>query len=156
MYFPQLAPIRTGALALLFVLGAQVHAANADPAATAAPQVQPTPGPQQQFHEGMPAEELQRLIGKPEKVLPVATKKGHAEVWIYKKYKRTSMDTVKVGTKPITIREKRGDNYVDVVVSYEDVLKNRRTEVFAVASFLIVNGQYITCTQTEEKTESFE
>lgn len=109
-------------------------------------------------YEGMPASELQTMIGKPEKIIPVAIppgKTGHAEVWIYKRHKSTSTDTVTIGTRPITIKQKRGESYVDVVISNEPVTKNRITETFDVAAFLIVNGQYITTTRTEEKQQSF-
>lgn len=112
--------------------------------------------PKKGVYEGMPAADLQALIGKPEKIVPVSTKTGHAEVWIYKRLKRTNTDVITIGTKPVIARQQRGDDWVDVVVGHEDITKNKLTEVFEVASFLIVNDQYITCTNTEEKVESFQ
>lgn len=129
------------------------------PPATEGQQATPVPATaKKKVYEGMPASELKALIGKPEKIIQVATppgKTGHAEIWIYKRRKSTSTDTVTIGTRPITIKQKRGDSYVDVVISNEPVIKNRLTETFDVAAFLIVNEQYITTTRTEEKQESF-
>lgn len=126
---------------------------------TEVPQASPAPtAAKKKVYEGMPASELQALIGKPEKIIQVATppgKTGHAEIWIYKRRKSMSTDVVTIGTRPITIKQKRGDTYVDVVVSNEPITKNQTTETFDVAAFLIVNGQYITTTRTEEKQLSF-
>src|ERR1035437_7670104 len=41
---------------------------------------------------GMPAEELQVAIGKPERIIPVPAKSendGHSEVWIYRRFLRS-------------------------------------------------------------------
>jgi hypothetical protein len=88
------------------------------PAAEGAKAAQTSKQAKKGVYEGMPASELQALIGKPDKVVPVDTpegKKNQAEVWIYKRLKSTSTDTVTIGTKPVTTRVKQGDNYVDVL-----------------------------------------
>lgn len=147
------------AVVLLFV-GIPLFGDSSAPAPSAEeakPSRAPKPA-QKGVYEGMMASELQALIGKPDKVVPVDTpegKKNHAEVWIYKRLKSTSTDTVTVGTKPVTTRVKQGDNYVDVVVSNEPVIKNRVTEIYQVASFLIIQGRFIKSTQTEEKRQYF-
>lgn len=153
MTFRRFSRIGTRVPALVCLLCISLHANPSE--ATETPKTQQPQSASPRVYEGMPAAELRALIGKPEKIVPVASKKGHAEVWIYRQLKHTTVDMVQVGTKPVIIRQKNGNDYVDVVVSEDPILKNRRTEVFAVASFLIVDGHYITCTQTEQKAESF-
>lgn len=117
---------------------------------------EPAAHPAGKVYEGMPAADLRALIGKPDIIKPVETKKGHAEVWIYRRLKRSTTDTITVGNKPITTRQKRGDEYVDVVIGQEPIIKKQLTDVYEVASFLIVNDQFILCKNTEETEQSFQ
>lgn len=108
----------------------------------------------------MPAAELRALIGKPDKVVPVPTKSGQTdqvEIWIYRRLINSSTEIVTVGNKPIMGRRLNGDGTsTEYVMTTEPVNKNRVTETYKVASFLIANGQYITTTQTEEKQQYFQ
>ncbi len=108
---------------------------------------------------GMPAEELQALIGKPERIVPVPSKSGkdgHVEIWVYRRLIKTSTEIVQIGTKPIMLKKLNSNGTVtDVIVSYEPVNPNRVTEVYQVANFLIANGQFVTTTQSEEKVQTF-
>ena len=150
--------------ALLMIVGAPLLGEPADakpaPAAegqAATPAAQPA---KKRIYVGMPAAELQTLIGKPEKIVPVPAKSdenGHGEIWVYRRLIKTSTEVVTIGTKPVMGRRQSGNGtWSDVVLSTEPVTKNRLTQTYQVASFLIVNGQFVTNTQTEENQQSFE
>jgi len=68
---------------------------------------------------GMPAEELQVAIGKPEKIIPVPAKSendGHSEVWIYRRFLRSYIEVVTIGSRPIMGRRQNADGSWSVVV----------------------------------------
>ncbi|HTZ20824.1 MAG TPA: hypothetical protein VMC06_08075 [Opitutaceae bacterium] len=156
-----LAPIT----ALLVIAGASLHGetAEAKPAPAAEGQAA-TPGAKpakKGIYVGMPAAELQALIGKPEKIVPVpnnnGTENGHGEVWVYRRLIKSSTEVVTIGSKPVMGRRQTGNGtWSDVVLSTEPVTKNRLTQVYQVASFLIVNGQFVTNKQSEETEQSFQ
>lgn len=83
------------------------------------------------------------------------SQKNHVEISLYKHLKSASTDTVTIGTKPVTTRVKQGDNYMDVFVSNEPVIKNRVKEICQAASSLIIQGGCIKSTQTEGKRQHF-
>ena len=137
------------------------ESADAKPIPAAAKKEITTPKPpKRQVYVGMPAKELEALIGKPQKIIPVKTpvaKGNHVEVWIYKRLKSSSSESVTIGTKSINGRRQLSDGtWTDVVLATEPVEKMRVTDTYQVASFLIVNGRFITTTLTEEKEQHFQ
>jgi hypothetical protein len=112
------------------------------------------------LYVGMPAAELQALIGKPEKIVPVpasSAENGHGEIWVYRRLIKSSTEIVTIGTRPVMGKRQNGNGvWVDVVLSNEPVTKNRITQTYQVASFLVVNGQFVTSTKTEESQQSFQ
>ena len=109
---------------------------------------------------GMPAAELQALIGKPEKIIPVPSttaEAGHGEIWVYRRLIKSSTEVVTIGTKPVMGRRQTGNGtWSDVVLTTEPVTKNRLTQTYQVANFLIVNGQFVGNKQSEETQQSFQ
>ena len=151
--------------ALLVIAGAPLAGEPAD--AKPAPAAEgPTATPaaaqpaKKRIYVGMPAAELQALIGKPEKIVPVptnSTENGHGEIWVYRRLIKSSTEVVTIGTKPIMGRRQTGNGtWSDVVLSTEPVTKNRLTQTYQVANFLIVNGQFVANTQSEEAEQSFQ
>jgi hypothetical protein len=92
----------------------------------------------------MPAEALQALIGKPEKIVPVpaqSSENGHGEIWVYKRLIKSSTEVVTIGPRPVMGRRQTGNGtWSDVVLSTEPVTKNRLTQSYQVTHFLIVDG----------------
>ena len=155
-----LAPIT----ALLVIAGAPLpgEPAEAKPAPAAEGQAA-TPAAQpakKGVYVGMPAAELQALIGKPEKIIPVpsnSTESGHGEIWVYRRLIKSSTEVVTIGTRPVTGRRQTGNGtWSDVVLTTEPVTKNRLTQTYQVANFLIVNGQFVGNKQSEETQQSFQ
>lgn len=156
-FLPQIAAILTIVGAPLFgepTDAKQTTAAEGKPTSTAA---QPN---KKRVYVGMPAAELQALIGKPEKIIPVPRKSDkdeQAEIWVYRRLIKSYTENVTIGSKPITSRRPNGDGTSsDVVLLNEPVTQYRLTEVFQVARFLIANGQYVATTQYEEQQQTFQ
>jgi hypothetical protein len=150
--------------ALLLIAGAPLlgEPADAKPApAAVGPAATPAAQPAKKgLYVGMPAAELEALFGKPEKIIPVpapATESGHGEIWVYRRLIKSSTEVVTIGTKPVMGRRQTGNGtWADVVLTTEPVTKNRLTQTYQLANFLIVNGQYVMCTKTEESQQSFQ
>lgn len=155
-----LAPI----MMLAMAVGTSLASGSADskpvPAASKKEAAAPKKPARNPVYVGMPAKELEALIGKPQKIIPVKTpvaKGNHSEVWIYKRLKSSSSESVTIGSKPIMGRRQSGDGtWTDVVLTTEPVEKMRVTDIYEVASFLIVNGRFIATTHTEEKDQHFQ
>jgi len=128
-------------------LSSQSAETKQDPEAEAKTVSPVAPTKKKGVYVGMPAEELQAAIGKPEQIIPVPSKSandGHIEV-------------MTVGSRPIMGRRQNGDgSWSDVVLSTEPVDKNRRTDVYQVARFLITDGKYVANAKFEEKEQTFQ
>lgn len=150
--------------AILMIAGAPLFGETAEtkqgPAADEKPSSLTTQPTKKHIYVGMPAEELQALIGKPQKIVSVPSKsdkEGHAEIWVYRRLSKSYTEVVTVGYKPVMGRRQNGNgSWADVVLSNEPETKFRVTEIYQVASFLIANGKYVATTQSEEKQQSFQ
>ena len=130
------------------------------PAATevaGAPSETKPAAPKRALKVGMPAAEVQALIGKPAEITPMAGQEASAEIWIYRRLKDTKTEHVHMGDKPITenFTDAGGRVLVNVVAS-EAIMKLRRTDTFDVLQVLMVNGQYVNMKRTVEKKEAYE
>ncbi len=151
-------------VAFLMIAGARLFAQALDtkpaPAAEGQPATPAAHPVKKGVYVGMPAAELMALIGKPDSIVQVPTKSGkggHAEIWIYRRLINSSTEMITTGSKATTIRRPNPNGTSsDVVVSTEPVTRNRITDTYRVASFLIVNSQFVTTTQTEEKKQYFQ
>lgn len=148
------------AIAVAIQCAAAPSPAKATPGAKDGASHAATKSKQPRVYVGMPAKELEALIGKPQKIVPVTTpvKKGtHAEVWIYKRLKQSTTESVTIGSKPIMGRRPTGDgSWTDTVLTTEPIDKTRVTNTYQIASFLIVNGRFVATTLTEERDQHFQ
>lgn len=150
--------------ALLMIAGTPLSSQPAE--TTQNPQVETKPASplaptkKKGVYVGMPADELQAAIGKPERIIPVPAKSendGHSEIWIYRRFLRSYIEIVTIGSRPIMGRRRNADgSWSDVVLSTEPVDKNRRTDVYQVARFLITDGKYVANAKFEEKEQTFQ
>jgi hypothetical protein len=141
-------------------LSSQSAETKQDPEAEAKTVSPVAPTKKKGVYVGMPAEELQAAIGKPEQIIPVPSKSandGHSEIWVYRRFLRSYIEVMTVGSRPIMGRRQNGDgSWSDVVLSTEPVDKNRRTDVYQVARFLITDGKYVANAKFEEKEQTFQ
>jgi hypothetical protein len=74
---------------------------------------------------------------------------------VYEKRTGSSVEIVTLGSKPIVgavmERGASGSNTVNRTVGYDDVRETRNVGIYKIASFLIVDGIYITSRTTEER-----
>lgn len=130
------------------------------PSAVAKTPSRDTQPAKKRIYVGMPAAELQALIGKPEKIIQVphkSDKDGQTEIWVYRKFIKSFTEPVTIGSRPVMGKRQNADGTSsDVVLSNEPVTKFRLTEVYQVARFLITDGKYVATTQFEENQETFQ
>ncbi len=86
---------------LLFLLVSSSGAATPN----SAPAVKPVAthdSPETALTQGMPADAVRKIMGKPAKITPMKAPNGKAEIWNYERQTGERVDRVEIGSVPIT------------------------------------------------------
>ena len=119
----------------------QAHTAAAarPPAVTAAPT-----GPEADLQKGMPADAVQRIMGKPAEINPMPSPDGHAEVWVYHRTISALVQQVPVGTRSTDITTIGGDAMAHVAQRIEEPVFAQQIEtIYETVSLLMFDGKFI-------------
>ncbi len=102
---------------------------------------------------GMSAEEVRRLVGTPEAILPMEAPEGKAETWNYRRV--LNQQTRQVATTTTNIPAFNGlprDMGTEVQLSY----RLERTTVYQVSSLLMFDGKLVVAKQWQSKSVSYD
>lgn len=100
---------------------------------------------------GATAEEILKLVGKPDQVRPMATQAGKAEVWVYRRLAKHVTRQTAMGTEQQQTYGIDGTSTISV-----PTMKMERIEVYQVSSLLMFDGKLVTATQKAETERRFE
>ncbi len=108
------------------------------------------------LHPGMTADEIIKLIGKPQDVKTIATPAGKGEAWTYRRIAKQWTERAPVTTEMVPTFAGSGlggDGIRDMAVP---AYRTERITVYQVTSLLLVDGKMVTARQWPEKDQEFE
>jgi len=113
-------------------------------------------GPRKTLSVGMPAAEVQALIGKPQAIEQMDTPEGRADVWVYRRLKESVTTSEYAGEKPITKETIDGVGRVitDVVAS-EAIMRPMRKDTYEVVRVLIFKGVFVNLRKSVETKQTW-
>ncbi len=100
---------------------------------------------------GASAEEVIKLVGKPDVVKPMATKEGKAEIWIYRRLAKEFTRQTAAATEDLKTFGTDGMTTISVPSQ-----KMEYISVYQVSSLLMFNGQLVTAAQKAETERHFQ
>jgi outer membrane protein assembly factor BamE (lipoprotein component of BamABCDE complex) len=149
-----LAAATVASLLVGFTVASGAETKNETPAAPSASAINPaakraaTP-----LEEGMTAEDIQRIIGKPAEIKPIDSPEGKAETWTYRRVldKQTTQEPVSTSSVPAFngLPDKMGS-----AVTLEYRIKHTTTH--QITTLLMFEGKLVKAKQWVTKTVSYD
>lgn len=106
--------------------------------------------------KGATAEEVLKLVGKPDQIRPMDTKEGKAEVWVYRRLARHVERQSAVTTQNVTMFTGSGTGNDAYAATAVPVFRTEHINVYQVSSLLMFEGQLVTATQKVETERKFD
>jgi len=105
---------------------------------------------------GTPAEEIRRLVGRPDVIRPMEAKDGKAEVWVYRRLAKHIARQSATTTENVSAYTGMGDSGGANINVAVPSFRMEHVMVYQVSSLLMFDGKLVTGTQKVETERHFE
>jgi len=134
-------------------VAAQAGSTKVDPKANASA---PASGPEAQLKADMPADAVEKIMGKPAEVRSMASPDGHAEIWVYRRLTDHRVERVQVGSIPITDTKIGADGKSYTVVLGENIqYADAHIDTEVTVELLMFNGRYVTAKSSRREVRHY-
>lgn len=99
---------------------------------------------EESLKQGLPAEEVMKLLGKPDEISPMKAPTGKAEVWTYRSRQELSRERFEVASRPITtlVRDRDGRER-QVVIGQEPIFGTQKRVLVRTYQVLMFNDHLL-------------